>query len=210
MTTVLPRDAPAPTRRRRPRFTFWTGVTAATILVFVVLLLLPLFSLVISSFAGKQSDDVSLWQVYVTLFTKPYYYKALINSFVLSIAAMALSLIIGFPLAYCVTRFNIAGKLIIRAVIVLTFVSPPFIGAYSWILLLGESGVLRRWLAAVGVTLPPIYGWFGLILVLSLQGIPFVFLMVSSALKTVDQSIEDAAINLGRGPIAVIRTAILP
>src|SRR5690606_29079316 len=94
--------------------------------------------------------------------------------------------------------------------IVLTFVSPPFIGAYAWILLLGRNGVITGWLAHLGLALPPIYGVNGVVLVFTLQALPFVFLMVSAGLKTVDQSVEDAAINLGRRPSVVALTVIAP
>ena len=121
-----------------------------------------------------------------------------------------LATLLGAPLAYFVTRFDIPGKLVVRALIVLTFVSPPFIGAYAWILLLGRNGVITGWLAGIGVKLPSIYGVGGIVLVFTLQALPFVFLLVSAGLRTVDQSIEDAAINLGRRPSAVALRVIAP
>src|SRR5690606_29269043 len=55
-----------------------------------------------------------------------------------------------------------------------------------------------------------IYGWGGTILVLVLQGFPFVFLMVSAGLRTVDQSIEDASHNMGRKPLRTMLSVTLP
>ena len=94
--------------------------------------------------------------------------------------------------------------------IVLTFVSPPFIGAYAWILLLGRNGVITGWLKMIGIALPSLYGWGGIVLVFTLQSFPFVFLMMLSGLRSVDQSIEDAGINMGRSPFGVFWTVILP
>jgi iron(III) transport system permease protein len=198
-------------RRGRPiRFDFWTLMTILTIGIFLLLLVYPLGRLLLGSLIGAESSVADIWAAYVDLFTKPYYYGALINSVILSLAATCGAVLIGVPLAYIVSRFNVPGKLALRAAIVLTFIAPPFIGGYSWILLLGNNGVLRRALVELGLNLPSIYGWTGLILVLTLQGMPFVFLLTSAALKTVDQSVEDAAINLGRRPLDAVFTAILP
>ena len=79
----------------------------------------------------------------------------------------------------------------------LALLSPPFIGAYSWIILLGRRGFLRLFLLGTGHPLPPIYGPLGIILVYSLHYYPYVFLLTSGALTTVDRSLEEAAENLG-------------
>jgi len=127
-----------------------------------------------------------------------------------SILATIFSVIIGVPVAYLIHRIAIPGKIFIRVAIVLTFVSPPFIGAYAWILLLGRNGVITGWLQMIGITLPSIYGWGGIVLVFTLQSFPFVFLMMLSGLRSVDQSLEDAGINMGRSPFGVFWTVILP
>ena len=62
----------------------------------------------------------------------------------------------------------------------------------------------------IDITLPSLYGWGGIVLVFTLQSFPFVFLMMLSGLRSVDQSIEDAGINMGRSPFGVFWTAILP
>lgn len=204
MTTVV--TAPA-VKKVRKRMSFWGIVSIGAVALFGLLLFFPLARVALMSFTGS---DTNILDIYIDTLSRPYYYQALFNSLILASAATVVALVFGIPLAYIVSRFNVPGKLLIRSAIVLTFISPPFIGAYSWILLLGDSGFLRGLLSDVGIEFPSIYGWLGLILVLSLQGIPFVFLMVSSALKTVDQSVEDAAINLGRRPLSAVFSAVLP
>lgn len=202
-------DVQAPEiRKPRKPVSFWSVVSIAAVGLFAILLFYPLARLAIISFSS--GDGGNFFEIYSETLGKPYYYQGLFNSLILGAAATGIALLIGIPFAYIVTRFNVPGKLFIRSAVVLTFISPPFIGAYSWILVLGDAGFLRSGLESIGIHLPSIYGWFGLIIVLSLQGIPFIFLMVSSALKSVDQSVEDAAINLGHSPIRVIFKAILP
>ncbi|MEX2445594.1 MAG: iron ABC transporter permease [Alkalispirochaeta sp.] len=194
---------------------FWGIVTILSILVFGVLLVYPLIRLVVASFMTQRgtfagSGEFSLIQTYVEFFTVRYYYQTMINSFFVSTLATVFAVLIGVPVAYLIYRIPIPGKLLIRVAIVLTFVSPPFIGAYAWVLLLGRTGVITQWLQVVGITLPSIYGWRGIVLVFTLQAFPFVFLLVSSGLRSIDQSLEDAAINMGRSPFGVFRTVILP
>lgn len=194
----------------RGRLGFWSLVTLAAVAVFLLFLIYPLARLFIAGASGGRGGEGGLLEMYVTIFTKRYYYATILNSLYVSLLASALAAALGLPLGYMVARFNIPGKLLIRAAIVLTFVSPPFIGAYAWILLLGRNGVLTGWLAALGIHVPSIYGFGGLVLVMTLQTLPFVFLMVGAGLKTIDQSVEDAAISLGRRPAAVALMVLMP
>ncbi len=203
-------------RTRRDHYLdFWDVITYVSIAIFAILLVYPLFRLVMASFltpAGTfaATEEFSMIQTYVEFFTIRYYYQTMINSFLASILATIFAVLIGVPVAYLIYRIDIPGKLLVRVAIVLTFVSPPFIGAYAWVLLLGRAGVLTSFFANLGITLPSIYGWRGIVLVFTLQAFPFVFLLVSSGLRSVDQSLEDAAINMGRSPFGVFRTVILP
>ena len=63
--------------------------------------------------------------------------------------------------------------------------------------MLGKKGFLRLFFLSLGIELPPIFGPGGIILVYTLQYYPFVFLLTSGALTTVDRSLEEAAENLG-------------
>jgi iron(III) transport system permease protein len=63
--------------------------------------------------------------------------------------------------------------------------------------MLGRNGFLRNFLAAIGITIPPIYGPFGIILAFTLEYYPFVYLLTVGGLSTVDRSLEEAAENLG-------------
>ncbi len=189
------------------RISFWPVVSTLALIFFAVFLIYPILNLLLSSLGGTEGN---IFETYIDLLSKKYYYEGIINSFILTISATLLAVALGVPLAYLVSRYNIPGKLLIRAAIVLTFVSPPFIGAYAWVLLFGSNGVVTNLLGEIGIDAPGIYGWPGTILVLGLQGMPFVFLLVSAGLKSVDQSVEDAALNLGRRPLQVVFGVIFP
>jgi iron(III) transport system permease protein len=131
-------------------------------------------------------------------FSQKYYFSTLVNSFMVSIATMVFSLAIGVPLAYFYNLYEIRGKKILEILIILCSMSAPFIGAYAWILLLGRQGLITKMVESVlPITMPTIYGFNGIVLVLVTRLFPLVFLYVSGALKSIDNSLLEASENLG-------------
>ncbi len=178
------------------RADFWSAVTILGYVVVILLLILPLFNIFKSSFIGRTTGRLD-FSNYREFLTKPYYYVTMLNSLVVSVGGTLGAVLLGVPLAFFSTRYLIRGKALLSTFAILALLSPPFIGAYSWIIMLGNNGFLRNSLASLGVFLPTIYGPFGIILVYTLQHYPFVFLLVSGALSTVDRSLEEASENLG-------------
>ncbi len=178
------------------RFDFWTLITIIGFVIIFVFLILPLFNIFKSSFLDKATGKFSLVN-YKTFFSKTYYTKAIFNSLMVAVGGTVGSLIFGLPLAFFTTRFKIKGKAILSTLAVLSLLSPPFIGAYSWIIMLGRSGFLRKFFISFGISLPSIFTPLGIIFVYSLQYYPFVFLLSAGALSSVDRSLEEAAENLG-------------
>jgi iron(III) transport system permease protein len=119
-------------------------------------------------------------------------------------------LVIGIPFAFFLARFHIPGKNLIKTLGTLPLILPTFIGAEAWLLLLGRNGLFTRVFQQIGVDIPSIYGWKGIVLVFTLQFFPFVFLMVSAAINAIDRSLEEAATNLGAGRLRVFFTVTLP
>lgn len=80
----------------------------------------------------------------------------------------------------------------------MSYLSPPFIGAYAWIQLLGRNGFITKILNNLfHVKLNGIYGFAGIVLVFSLQSFPLVYMYISGALKNLDNSLNEAAESLG-------------
>ncbi|WP_066894434.1 ABC transporter permease [Clostridium nigeriense] len=197
-------------RKIKLNFDFWTGVTLVIALIFLVFFIYPLFSLFISGFKDAATGEFTFAN-FIKFFEKKYYYNALMNSFTVTICVTILAILIGSPLAYLTTAFNIKGKKLIEILIIISMLSPPFIGAYSWVLLCGRSGVLTKFFENnLGISLPPIYGFAGILLVFTLKLYPFIYLYVSGALKKIDVSLLEAAESLGCKPIKKIVTVILP
>ncbi|MBI4572260.1 MAG: iron ABC transporter permease [candidate division NC10 bacterium] len=193
----------------REHVTFWSLVTLLGFCTVIALLIVPMVNIGIASLATA-AGDFKIIENYARFFSRKYYYITLVNSLWVSGLATVGAILIGVPMAYCVSRYDVWGKSLVRAAVVLTFVSPPFIGSYSWVLLLGRGGLITGWFRELGITIPTIYGWRGIVLVFILQYFPFVFLMVSSALRSIDQALEDASRNLGASEFGAFRTVIWP
>lgn len=181
-----------------PRLNFWTLVSISTWLLLLVLLFLPVGSILISSVY----DDAGNFTLanYARFLSEPRFHRAFLNTLVVGFGGLAGALLLGSIMAFCISRFVIVGSRFVSLLAILALVSPPFIGAYSWIVLFGGGGLVRGWLRAVGINIPPIYGLAGILMVFSFKFYPYVYLMVSGALSNVNRSLEEAAEGLGLTP----------
>ena len=178
------------------RLDVWGAITLGTIALYALFLLYPMAYLIRQSVLDPDTGSFTL-AYFTKFFSKSYYFDTLINSFKVSITATVLSIAIGTPLAYLFTIFKIKGKSVLNILIVVASMSAPFIGAYSWILLLGRSGIITTFFKNLGIAIPDIYGFGGIVLVMTLQLFPLVFLYAKGALKNIDNSLIEAAENLG-------------
>ena len=191
------------------RADIWTLVTLGGFALVIAFLVYPLADVFRYSFTDKETGVLSLsnWAEFLS---KKYYIRAFLNSMFVSLTITFFSVLLGVPLAFFTTRYRIRGSALLNTVAVLALLSPPFIGAYSWITMLGRNGFLRTALASVGIQLPPIYGALGIILADSLQYYPFVTLMTAGALTTIDRSLEEASENLGASSYRTFFRVTLP
>lgn len=194
--------------KKKFKFDVWNCITLISFILLIAFLLYPLFNILKSSFIGA-GNNFSL-ENYSFFFRKKYYYKALINSMVVCTLATIFSTIIGVPMAYIVTRYNIPAKGIFYVLIIMSLLAPPFIGAYSWIILLGNNGIIVNFFKGLGITIPSIYGWKGIVLVFTLQFYPHIFMYVQGALSTMDASLEEAAESLGVSKFKRLMTITFP
>lgn len=181
--------------KKKFNFNVWLAVEIVIILLFAFFLLVPFFKLFSKSFQGENGSFS--FQHFVSFFQYKYYYQTLLRSLIVSSVTTIIAIIIGVPLAYAFSRYKIIGSKIINVMIIMSLMSPPFIGAYSWIILFGRSGFVTKFLANFGIVVPPIYGFLGIIMVFALKLYPYIFLYVSKALTSIDSSLEEASENLG-------------
>lgn len=194
--------------REKKRFDVWTGIGLAMLAFYLLFMMYPLFNIVVQSVTNESGFTLDY---FAQFFHKSYYVETIFNSIRISLAVTALSLLLGIPMAYYYNLYNVRGKLFLQILAILCCMSPPFIGAYSWIQLFGRAGIVTQFVQRTfGVTMPNIYGFWGCTLVMSFQLFPLVFLYLSGALKNIDNSLLEASANLGTVGLARVFTVILP
>lgn len=191
------------------RLDIWGFITLFTIVLYALFLIYPMAFLVKQALFNAETGKFTLGE-FEKFFSKSYYFATLFNSFKLSITATLLAVAIGTPLAYVFSIYKIKGKNFLSMLIIIASMSAPFIGAYSWILLLGRNGVITSFLGNLGIHTPDIYGFGGIVLVMTMQLFPLVFLYVRGALKNIDNSLLEAGKNLGCTGIKSFFKVVVP
>ena len=196
-------------RLGKVKLDFWFFTKFFVILSMCLFIVYPFYTILTKSVFSNKVEGLTLYN-FVRFFSKPYYYQTLIRSIVVCSATVLTTTIIGVPIAYVMTRYNVAGKQLLHIFIIMSLMSPPFIGAYSWILLMGRNGLVAKLFKLVGMTAPTIYGRGGIIFVFTLHLFPYIYLYTSGAMNSIDASLEEAAENLGMNKLKRIWTITLP
>lgn len=184
-----------------------------TIGILMVLMGLPLFWLVFRSFSLPENAGFTLGN-YIEVFSNPRLLKAVVNSLILATGVGVMSVALGVPMAWAVTRINMPLRGVMKILLLVAFTTPPFLGGIAWILLAApNSGWLNRvFVLLTGADKGPfnVYSMLGAIFVVGIYSYPYAFLLVSSALEFVASELEDAATVLGAGTFTTTMRITLP
>lgn len=180
-------------------------------LLLALLILLPLGWL---AYVSVSTEGGATLMHYRKVFTDPHFQKALWSTVVLAFWVGLASLAIGAPMAWLSARTDLPGKRLIKSLIMASFVTPPFLGAFAWVMLAGpNAGLLNKlYRSATGAEEPlvNIFSMPGLIFVVSLYTLPYVFIMIANTLELIASDLEEAASMLGAGRLQVALTITLP
>ena len=181
--------------------------------ILAVLVVAPLGILLFTAFRAPEGQGFTLAN-FLEAFGEAMYRGPVANSFVYATSVGILSVLVGAPLAWLVTRTDMPGKAVVRTLTIAAFVTPSFLGATAYVILAGpNAGLLNVLYRAVTGADEPLFNIFsmtGLIYVTSLYTFPVVFILTSAALTATPADLEDAARIAGAGRLAVMRTITLP
>ncbi len=197
---------------KRRFFDFWNVSSIVILLLFLFFLVYPIAGLLRE--AVITADGEFSLDAFVRFFSKPYYYSTISNSFRIAISVMACCLVLGIPFAYFYSFYNLKGRRFLFVVCLLCTMSAPFIGAYAWILLMGNNGLITKAIRALGLKPFSIYGFQGIVLVQTLKLFPLVVIYMNGAFRDIDNTLMEAAESMGcRGArrfFQVIMTLTMP
>jgi len=190
--------------RPRARSIDWTApVSIAMALLLAVLVLLPMFWLLVTSL--RDAAKAFTLDHYRHLFIDPAFIKPLVTTLWTSAAVGTICVITAAPMAWLVARTDLPGKRLMRTLILASFVTPPFLGAFAWVLLGGpNAGLLNKWYYAlfdlkpfVDSSLINIFSAWGMVFVMALYTFPYVFTFVANSLDVIPSELEEASAILG-------------
>ena len=190
---------------------FWGIVAWIVFALFAVFLIYPIAGLLREAFL---KDGAFTLDAFARFFGKPYYYSTIFHSFRIAFVVMALCLLLGIPFAYFYTFYELKGRQFLYVMCLLCTMSAPFIGAYAWILLMGNNGLVTNLLRSVGLKGFSIYGFGGIVLVQVLKLFPLIVIYMNGAFRDIDNSLLEAAESMNcRGVkrfFTVIMTLTMP
>lgn len=179
----------------------WFWLSLAALVMVCTFIVYPITNIVTSSLAGDG------WS---RLMNEPRYGEAIRNSLVLATTVTILCTLIGVPLAYVTARFSYPGKALIAILPLVTLVIPEVIVAQTWLMMLGNNGLITRFLRGYGIMLPSFYGWFGLITAMTFIYYTYVYISTVAAISGFDSHLEEAAQSLGSSPAKARLKVMVP
>ena len=193
------------------------GLLLAPALIWLfALIVLPHLDLALLSFrerTGAREFAPSLAQ-YRTFFTEPLYWHVFARTAVMSAIATILTLLIAFPIAWTITKLA-PGKLgaMLFVVCLIPFWVSETVRTLGWMILLRETGVLPSLLAHLGVTAAPVellYHDATILVGLVYTSLLFMVVPLIGSLESLDNSLIEAAYDLGSSGWSVLRKIVIP
>ena len=211
MTAAIAAPVPKPLLRIdlfRPAFVL-------LVLALAVLVVLPLSWLLYYSMVDK--NGAFTLANFASLVNDATLRRPFVVAIGMALAVGALSCAIATPLAWLVSRTDLPGRRVVRALVTASFVTPPFLGAIAWEILAapnsGVINVLYRYLTGGQPYDPPllnIYTFGGLVFAIACYTFPYVFTLVANGLDRVPSDLEDASAILGARTATTLRRVTIP
>lgn len=148
------------------------------------------------------------WADLARVLVEPEALTAMRLSLVCSLAATALSVVLGLPLAWVQARGSFPGRSLLRALTLLPVVLPPVVGGVALLSVFGRRGLIGQFLDPLGIRLP--FTTAGAVLAETFVAMPFFVLAMEGALGSLDRRLEAAARTLGATRWTVFRRITLP
>src|SRR5690625_490838 len=184
------------------------------ILWLLIFILIPLILVLYYAFTVGDGQTFSEFVFSLDNFTRfftPTYLKVLTRSIRLALISTIICLILGYPLAYIISKERVRR----RNVMILSLVIPMWMNfllrTYAWLTLLGRNGFINNLLAKLGLgPLNLMYNNKAVLLGMVYNFLPFMVLPIYSVLIKIEKSLIEAAEDLGAGRILIFRRVIFP
>lgn len=216
MSGALPESVTPKTRKifALPTFDWGPLVWVVAVAIVVYLVCIPIGFIIYESFT-KESGAFSLVN-YLRVLRRSYVIQAISNTILMALGIGALSVLVGVPLAFGVSRTNMVGKAFVKNAVIVAIMTPPFLLAMAYIILAGpNAGLVNRLIRTLfhlSMDVGPfnVFSLWALVVLGVPTGAAIVFLQVFPALENMDPYLEESARMSGAGPARTALTVTLP
>lgn len=141
------------------------------------------------------------------------YLRTFRTTFEIAFVVTALTVLIGYPLAYCLSQLPPRAAGVAMAFVILPFWTSLLVRTYAWLVLLQRRGVINTWLTGLGLIeepLPLVHNFLGTTIGMTHILLPFLVLPLYAAMKTIDRDLIRAAANCGASPTQAFWRVFFP
>jgi putative spermidine/putrescine transport system permease protein len=150
---------------------------------------------------------------YIRFFTDPFYVNVLVTTLRVAFVCTVICLVLGFPLAYVLSRTQSRHKNVLIMLVVLPLFVGNAVRAAGWMTLFGSRGALNSALIGLGIIRQPLeimFSEFAVVVGIIAVNLPYMVLTLQSVLEGIQRSVEEAAFSLGANPAAMFRRVLVP
>jgi len=200
--------AVAPASRDRTLLPLLPAVAMLVLIFFVPMVLF--FVRTFMEFQGSMAEFTA--QARDLLLSQPYLTALAATNWIALTVTVAV-LLVGYPIAYYLTTATGPGVSVVVLAIVLPYFTSIIVRTFSWMVLLGEHGLVNDTLRAIGVIsepLPLMYNRLGVLIGMSYVLLPYMVLTLYAAMRGIDTSLLRAAEGLGASGFYTFRRVYFP
>ena len=191
-------------------------LASPALLILVMLVVLPLLYILVLSLLSRGTYGEVVRQLNINNYARlfdPLYLKIFIYSLYIALLTTALTLVIGYPLAYFITRARPQARNIYISLILVPFWTNFIIRIYAWIILLRQEGLINHLLMSLGLIREPLeilYTPLAVVIGMVYEFLPFMILPLYTSLEKIEAHLLEAAADLGARPWATFFRIVLP
>ncbi|MBR1686761.1 MAG: ABC transporter permease [Clostridia bacterium] len=187
----------------------WLLLVLPGVLFIVVFMLIPLFSILLSTFFPDTGFSL---ENYITLFHSVYFQQVFGRSVRLCLLSTVLCAILGFPSAYYISRYS-RHKGTMMALAVFPMFTSPVIRSFSWMVILGRRGIVNQFLVSSGLFSRPqslLYNEFSMTMGFVQLFLPQMILSLLGVMDSIPQDLTEAAGSLGATRFVAFLRIVFP
>lgn len=196
-----------PVKQKKNRI--WLLLILPGTLFITVFMLIPLFSLCLTSFFPDQSFSFSS---YLKLFGDVYFQQTFLRSIRLSLLSTLLCALLGYPTAYYISKHS-RHKGVMMALAVFPMFTSPVVRSFSWMVILGKRGIVNNFLVWSGLFAKPqdlLYNEFSMTVGFVQLFLPQMILSLIGVMDNISDDLTLAAGNLGATRLGSFFHVVLP